>query len=282
MRRRRAFLPPIYLSLVLVLMYVPILVVALYSFNDSRTSATWAGFTTDWYAKLFRDQGMGRALLNSLELAAWSVSASCVIGTLGAVGMTKSKFRVKGALETASTLPIMIPEIILGIAYMAVFSAVGLPFGMPTLVIAHTTFCVPYVYIIVKGRLVGADPALEEAARDLGASPVRVFVTVTLPLILPAVVSGMLLSLAMSLDDLVISFFVSGPASTTLPLKIYSGLKTGVTPQINALCTLMLGAVFLLVALSQLASARRDLPARGAREDTVAPFSPTKTEGGRP
>jgi len=256
MRKRKAPLSPVYLALVLALMYLPILMVVLYSFNDSRTSATWAGFTTDWYAKLFRNDGMGQALRNSLQLAGWSVAASGVIGTLGAVGMSKSRFRGKGALETASTLPIMIPEIILGIAYLAIFSAIGLPFGMPTLVIAHTAFCVPYVYIIVKGRLVGADPALEEAARDLGASPARVFFTVTLPLILPAVVSGMLLSLAMSLDDLVISFFVSGPTNT-LPLKIYSGLKTGVTPEINALCTLMLGAVFLLVALSQLASAKK-------------------------
>lgn len=257
MGKRRRILPPLYLALVLALMYLPILMVVLYSFNDSRTSATWAGFTTDWYAKLFRDQSMGQALLNSLRLAGWSVAASGVIGTLGAVGMAKARFQGKGAFETASTLPIMIPEIILGIAYMALFTALGLPLGMPTLVIAHITFCVPYVYIIVKGRLVGADPSLEEAARDLGASPMRVFLTVTLPLILPAVLSGMLLSLAMSLDDLVISFFVSGPTSTTLPLKIYSGLKTGVTPEINALCTLMLGAVFLLVALSQLMSAKK-------------------------
>ncbi|MCL2544644.1 MAG: ABC transporter permease subunit [Clostridia bacterium] len=269
MRKRRAILPPVYLTLVLALMYLPILMVVLYSFNDSRTSATWAGFTTEWYAKLFRNQGIALALLNSLQLAGWSVAASAVIGTAGAVGMTRARFRGKGAMETVSTLPIMVPEIILGIAYMALFTAIGLPLGMPTLVIAHTTFCVPYVYIIVKGRLVGADPALEEAARDLGASPARVFFTVTLPLILPAVLSGMLLSLAMSLDDLVISFFVSGPASTTLPLKIYSGLKTGVTPEINALCTLMLGTVFLLVALSQLASAKRNHPARSAREDTA-------------
>ncbi len=264
---KRAVFPPVYLTLVLLLMYLPILVVILYSFNDSKTSASWVGFTTDWYAKLFRDQSMGAALLNSLELAAWSVSASGLIGTLGAVGMARAGFRGKGTLEAVATFPIMIPEIILGMAYLTVFSAVGIPFGMPTLVIAHTTFCVPYVYINVKGRLAGSDPALEEAARDLGASPVRVFLTVTLPLIAPAVISGMLLSLAMSLDDLVISFFVNGATTTTLPLKIYSGLKTGVTPEINALCTLMLGAVFLLVAASQLAQSKRTRPPRGARED---------------
>lgn len=255
-KRRPNLFPPVYLALILILMYLPILIVILYSFNISKTSGTWTGFTTDWYSKLFRDQTMGSALLNSLELAAWSVALSGVIGTLGAVGMVKARFRGQGALETASTLPIMIPEIILGMAYLAVFSAAGIQFGMPTLVIAHTTFCIPYVFINVKGRLAGMDPALEEAARDLGASPLRVFFTVTLPLILPAVVSGMLLALAMSLDDVVISFFVTGPTTNTLPLKIYSGLKTGVTPEINALCTLMLGAVFLIVALSQLFGAR--------------------------
>jgi spermidine/putrescine transport system permease protein len=255
-RKHRPAFSPIYLTLVLLLMYLPIAVVVLYSFNDSKSSGMWMGFTTSWYARLFRNSGMGYALVNSLELAAWSVGFSGVIGTLGAVGMARARFRGQGALETASTLPIMIPEIILGMAYLAVFSAMGIPLGMPALVIAHTTFCVPYVYINVKSRLAGMDPALEAAARDLGGTPLRVFFTVTLPLIAPAVVAGMLLALAMSLDDVVISFFLTGPATNTLPLKIYSGLKTGVTPEINALCTLMLGAVFLIVALSRLARAQ--------------------------
>lgn len=255
-RKKRALFPPVYLTLVLLMMYLPILIVILYSFNDSKSSGLWVGFTTDWYAKLFRDSGMGQALVNSLELAAWSVGFSGIIGTLGAIGMTRSRFRGQNALETVATLPIMIPEIILGMAYLAVFSAIGIPFGMPALVIAHTTFCIPYVFINVKGRLYGTDPALEEAARDLGAKPLRVFFTVTLPLIFPAVLSGMLLALAMSMDDVVISFFVTGPTTNTLPLKIYSGLKTGITPQINALCTLMLGGVFLLVSISQLLGRR--------------------------
>ena len=273
MKKRRALFPPIYLTLVLLLMYLPILMVVLYSFNDSKSSGMWVGFTTDWYAKLFRDQSMGQALLNSLELAAWSVGLAGVIGTLGAVGMARKRFRGQGAVEMLSTLPMMVPEVILGMAYLAVFSAVFSfissvfdyrpGFGMLTLVVAHTTFCVPYVFINVKGRLAGTDPALEEAARDLGAVPLRVFFTVTLPAIAPAVISGMLLSLAMSLDDVVISFFVTGPTTTTLPLKIYSSLKTGVTPEINALCTLMLGVVFILVALSQLTRTRRSKPVPG-------------------
>ncbi len=250
MRKKSSAFPTIYLTVVLVLMYLPILMVVLYSFNQSKSGGMWTGFSLTWYDKLMRDGAMAAALGNSLNLALWSVLASGVIGTIGAVGMARTRFRGQGALETLSSLPMMIPEIILGMAYLVVFSAIGIPFGMPALVIAHTTFCIPYVYINVKGRLSGMDPAIEEAARDLGASPLRVFCTVTLPAIAPAVISGMLLSLAMSLDDLVISFFVSG-STTTLPLKIYSSLKTGVSPEINALCTLMLGAVFILVALSQ-------------------------------
>ncbi len=250
MRRKASAFPTVYLTVVLILMYLPILMVVLYSFNQSKSGGMWTGFSLTWYARLLRDGAMATALINSLSLALWSVLASGVIGTIGAVGMARTRFRGQGALETLSSLPMMIPEIILGMAYLAVFSAIGIPFGMPALVIAHTTFCIPYVYINVKGRLSGMDPAIEEAARDLGAPPIRVFFTVTLPAIAPAVISGMLLSLAMSLDDLVISFFVSG-STTTLPLKIYSSLKTGVSPEINALCTLMLGAVFILVALSQ-------------------------------
>ncbi len=254
------------MTLVLLFMYLPIVMVILYSFNDSKYYA-WAGFTTAWYQKLFQNANMGQALVSSLELAGWSVLASGLIGTIGAVGMARTRFRGQGVLETFSTLPIMIPEIIMGMAYLAVFSAIGVSFGMPTLVVAHTTFCIPYVFINVKGRLVGMDPSVEEAARDLGASPLRVFVTVTLPLISPAVLSGMLLALAMSLDDVIITSFVNGSV-TTMPLKIYSALKTGVTPEINALCSILLGSVFVLVALSQL------LRVRKANEPTATSSNP--------
>ena len=146
----------------------------------------------------------------------------------------------------------MIPEIILGMVFMTFFSLIGLPFGMTTLIIAHTAFCIPYIYMLVKARLVGMDPSLAEAARDLGAGELRVFLDVTLPLLAPAIASGMLLSFAMSFDDVIISVFVTGVNVNTLPIKIYSQLKTGVTPEINALCTLMLAATILLVALSSL------------------------------
>lgn len=141
----------------------------------------------------------------------------------------------------------MVPEIILAMVFMAFFSLLGLPFGMVTLVIGHTAFCIPYVFLMVKARLVGIDPSLEEAGRDLGASPARVFFDITLPLILPAVASGSILAFAMSFDDVVISLFVNGPTLSTLPIKIYTQLKTGVTPEINALCTVILAAVVLVM-----------------------------------
>lgn len=160
-------------------------------------------------------------------------------------------------MEYMSNIPMIVPEIILAMAFMAFFSTLGLPFGMVTLVIAHTAFCIPYVFMMVKARLVGIDKSLEEAARDLGASPARTFWDITLPLIMPAVLSGCILAFAMSFDDVVISLFVTGPTLSTLPIKVYTQLKTGVTPEINALCTMILLVVILVMAGYSLIAARR-------------------------
>lgn len=257
-RRKRKLFSPIYLTLVLIILYLPILMVIIYSFNSGRTIGAWQGFTTSWYTRLFGNALMADALKNSLILAVLSSALAGIIGTLGAIGLTRSHFRSAGLVETVATLPMMIPELVLGMAYLALFTAVGVKLGMGALILTHTTFCIPYVFINVKSRLIGMDPALEEAARDLGASPLRVLRDITLPLIMPSVVSGMMLSAAMSLDDVVISFFVTSAETTTLPLKVYTGLRSGGTPEINALSTLMLGAIFLAVALSQLLRARSD------------------------
>ena len=234
------------------LMYVPIVLVIIYSFNESKISSVWDGFSLKWYVDLFKDESMFEALLNSIVLGLSSSFAAAIIGTLGAVGSSKVELKGKGIVEYISTLPIMIPEIILGMVFMAFFSLIGLPFGMTTLIIAHTAFCIPYVFMMVKARLVGMDKSLEEAAQDLGASKVRAFFDIILPLIIPAIASGMLLSFAMSFDDVIISVFVTGVNSNTLPLKIYSQLKTGVTPKINALCTLMFFVTVLICSLSAL------------------------------
>ncbi len=245
-----------YLAAILALTYVPILLTVVYSFNESKITSVWGGLSLKWYRELFSDRDLREALVNSLVLALCSCGAATVIGTMGALGMEKVKLRANGWIEYISTLPMMIPEIILGMVFMATFSLMGLPFGMTTLIIAHTTFCVPYIFMMVKARLAGMDKSIEEAARDLGAGPFRLFWDITLPMILPAVLSGMLLAFAMSFDDVVISLFVTGPKVNTLPIKIYTKLKTGVTPEINALAALLLVVIIAALLLSNFISAQ--------------------------
>lgn len=259
--------PKLYVLLVLALLYLPMVVVMVYSFNNTKLFH-WEGFTLDWYAKLFHNQGILDSLRNSLILALMSSLLAALLGTLGAASMAGRHFRGKGALENLSLIPIMVPEIILGMAYLAFFHTLKLPFGMLTMILAHTTFCVPYIFINVKARLSELDPALEEAARDLGAGGLRAFFDITFPLIGPSILSGMMLAFAMSMDDVVISFFVTGATTNTLPLQVYSMLKMGVTPEVNALCTVMLGSVFLLIALFRLGKAARGRVNRGRQQRT--------------
>ena len=257
----------LYLSVILVFLYLPIVIVVLYSFNDNpaRIPLAFTGFTTRWYQQLFTSRNnYGDALLLSLNVAFWSVLISTVIGTLGAIGMAQRTLRGKAKasgmdtfMETMATLPIMIPEIILGLAFLVVFNKAGFQSNEVRLVLAHTTFCIPYIFLTVKSRLVGMDAALFDAARDLGASPARVMLDITLPLCKPAIISGAFLAAAMSLDDFVISFFVYGAGQGTLPILIYSSVKVGVSPQVNALCSLLIAAAFLLVAVSRYVSAMR-------------------------
>lgn len=267
--------PFVYVGVLTALTYVPILVTVIYSFNASKLTSVWEGFSLKWYQELFRDRDLREALVNSLILAGLSCFNAVVIGTTGALGMhnMKKKYYATGVRDTkrglgriirlndtvasVSMLPIMIPEIILGMVFLSVFSLMDLPFGMLTLVIAHTAFCIPYIYSMVSARLTGMDKALEEAALDLGASAVRVFFDITLPLIMPAIMSGLLLSFAMSFDDVVISIFVTGPKVNTLPVKIYTKMKTGVTPEINALATMMLAATMVVLTAAAVIGRRK-------------------------
>ena len=228
-------------------MYLPILIVIIYSFNENKLTAIWSGFSLKWYAELWKDKDLMEALKNSLILGVLSCFCAGVIGTIGAVGMARMNYKTKGIMEYVSMLPIMIPEIILGMVFLAFFSAISLPFGMTTLVIAHTTFCIPYIYMMVKARLVGMDPTLLEAARDLGASEIRAFWDITLPLIMPAVASGSLFAFAMSFDDVVISVLVTNSRINTLPIKVFSRIKFGVSPEINALSTIMLSVTLIII-----------------------------------
>ena len=228
-------------------MYLPILIVIIYSFNENKLTAIWSGFSLKWYTELLKDKDLIEALKNSFILGVLSCFCAGVIGTIGAVGMARMNYKTKGIMEYVSMLPIMIPEIILGMVFLAFFSAISLPFGMTTLVIAHTTFCIPYIYMMVKARLVGMDPTLLEAARDLGASEIRAFWDITLPLIMPAVASGSLLAFAMSFDDVVISVLVTNSRINTLPIKVFSRIKFGVSPEINALSTIMLSVTLIII-----------------------------------
>lgn len=250
--KNRTRLPNIYLGIILVLMYVPIILVIIYSFNESKMSSVWSGFSFKWYRELFADKAMFDAFVNSIVLGIISSSLAGIIGTIGAVGMSKTHFKANSLIEYISTIPIMIPEIILGMVFLVFFALINLPFGMLTLVLAHTTFCIPYVFMLVKSRLVGIDKSYVEAARDLGASEGRAFFDITVPLIMPAIISGMLLAFAMSFDDVIISIFVTGVSTNTLPIKIYTQLKTGVSPKINALCTLIFGITLIFVILSKI------------------------------
>ena len=248
----------LYLAIMILLMYFPLVMVVIFSFNESRLSANFTGFSLKWYETLANDRDLKEALFNSILLGVLRCGISAVIGTLGAVGMARVKYKTKGMMEYLSTIPIMIPEIILGMVFLVFFSMLNLPFGMTTLVIAHTTFCIPYIFMMVKARLVGIDKSLEEAARDLGAGPIRTFFDITMPLIAPAVLSGSLLAFAMSFDDVVISIFVNGPRLNTLPVKVYAQLKTGVTPEINALCTIILVVITAVLLLSSFLSKRAE------------------------
>ena len=245
MKKKSFRISSLYLILIFIIMYLPILLVIVYSFNSSRINAVYEGFTFKWYLALFNNSAMLEALRNSVVLGLLSSLASAVIGTLAAVGMSRAKIPGGAVVEYLSTLPIMIPEIILGMVFMVFFALLGLPFGMTTLVIAHTAFCIPYVFLNVRSRLVGLDRNIIEAAWDLGAGEMRSFFDITLPLIMPAVISGMLLSFAMSFDDVIISELVTGPGTNTLPVLIYSQIKTGVTPQTYALCSILF--VFTLI-----------------------------------
>ena len=240
----------IYLYVILIIMYLPILVVILYSFNENRINSVWSGFSLKWYIELIKDKDLMIALKNSLILASVSSLSAGVIGTSAALGLNKLNFKGKELLVYLSFIPIMTPEIIMGILFLAYFSLLKAPLGVGTLVIAHTSFCIPYVFSQVRSRLVGLNPSYAEAAKDLGASELRVFFDIILPAIMPGLFSGILLSFVMSMDDVVISIFVNGSKFNTLPVKIYTQLKTSVSPKINALCTIMFFATIIIVGIS--------------------------------
>ena len=239
-----------------VFLYAPILSLIVYSFNESRLVTVWSGFSVKWYGELFRDQQMMAAAWVSVQVAFWTACASVVLGTMSAMVMTRFRdFRGKTLFGALITAPLVMPEVITGLSILLLFVSIG-PIigigeqrGMLTIWIAHVTFCMAFVTVVISSRLGELDRSLEEAAMDLGANRLKVFFVITLPIIAPALVSGWLLAFTLSLDDLVIASFVSGPSSTTLPMKVFSSVRLGLSPKINALATLMILAVSIAAVI---------------------------------
>jgi spermidine/putrescine transport system permease protein len=237
--------------LVYVFLYAPIAILVLFSFNRASQTAVWQGFTLEWYRSLAGNVLILTAVRNSLVVGAAATAIATLFGTFAALALGRYEFRGKGLTRNLLYLPIIIPEIVVGAALVTFFGVVGQRLSLTTVVIAHVVFSVSYVAIVVRARLSGFDRSLEEAALDLGARPVQTFWRVTLPLILPGIVSGALLVFTVSIDDYVITSFVAGVGATTLPLQIYSMLKVGVTPEVNAVSTLLLVLTILLITVAQ-------------------------------
>lgn len=250
-----------------VFLYAPIAVVIAYSFNSARHGGPWQGFTTDWYGKLFDSREKLDAAKNTLILGLSSTAISTVLGTFLGYGLSRYRFPGKRLFSRLMYIPVVIPDIVMAIAMLMFFSLIRdrlgiFELGMTTMIVAHVTFQIPFVAIVVRARMVGIDPSIEEAARDLGASGTQTFRHVTLPMILPAVVAGAMLAFTLSLDDFVVSFFTTGPGAGTLPILIYSSVKRGITPDVNALSTL----IVLVSVLGTLAGLYFQRPRRSSGE----------------
>jgi spermidine/putrescine transport system permease protein len=232
-------------------MYLPILVVAVLSVNQARYSAQWEGFTLKWYAQLLADRRMLEALQNSVVVAIVAVAIAAVLGTLMAVGLSRYRFWGKSLYQGMAYLPLIMPDIAMAVATLVFLATIGLPLNLSTVIAAHVVFCLSYVAIVVSTRLTALNPHLEEAALDLGATPLQAFVQVLLPQLTPGIVSGCLLAFVLSLDDLLIASFTTGAGATTLPIEIFSRIRTGVQPDINALSIVLIMASGLLATAAE-------------------------------
>jgi putrescine transport system permease protein len=261
---RRGWFLPIATTLGFAFLYAPIVSLVVFSFNANRLVTVWSGFSLQSYQTLFDDPVMLEAAWLSLQIATISATIALVLGTLCAVALVRfRRFRGKTVLAGMVSAPLVMPDVITGLSLLLLFVAMEAIFGWPagrgmlTIIIAHSTFCMAYITVVVQSRLTDLDLSLEEAAMDLGATPVRVFFDITLPIIAPALISGWLLGFTLSLDDLVIASFVSGPGSSTLPMVIFSKIRLGVSPDVNALATIIIGIVALGVGAATLIQLRR-------------------------
>ena len=250
--RRTSFTNLVALALGLAFLYAPIAILVVYSFNASRLVTVWGGWSTRWYVALLEDRAMIDAALASVGIAIASAALATVLGTMAALALTRFRFRGRLPFAAMNYAPLVMPEVITGLSLLLLFVAIDLDRGFFTVIIAHTTLTMCFVTIIVQARLANFDRSLEEAAMDLGCPPGRTFFAITLPLIMPAVIAGFLLAFSLSLDDLVIASFTTGPGATTLPIRIYSEVRLGVKPEINAVCTIFIAVVGAAVIAASL------------------------------
>ncbi|MEO3431172.1 ABC transporter permease subunit [Pelagibius sp. CAU 1746] len=252
-------------------LYLPIALLIIYSFNESRLVTVWAGFSTKWYAEMLRNEGLMNAAWVTLKVAFTSSTFATVLGTLAGLIMSRfGPFHGRTLFSGMIYAPLVMPEVITGLSLLLMFVAVALDRGFVTVTLAHITFSMCYVAVVVQSRLAGFDRSIEEAAMDLGSPPGRTFFQITLPIIAPAVIAGWLLSFTLSLDDLVIASFTTGPGATTLPMKIYSQVRLGVTPEINAVCTVLVGLVAAAVLTTSLITRRQEIRREAEERQAVA------------
>jgi len=246
----------LWLLAVFVFLYAPIVILVVFSFNDSRRNIVWQGFTTEYYVRAAQNASLIEAFSNSLLIALVSTILSTVIGALLALGLWRFRFPGRAGLDGAATLPIVIPEICMGVALMVFFNRVGWPTGMPwplnlaPIIIGHVAFSFPFVAVVVRARMAGFDRSLEEASKDLGASEWQTFWNVTVPYMKPGLIAGGLLAMTLSLDDFVITFFTSGPGTLTFPVQVYSMVRFGATPEVNAASTVLIAVTILLTVIA--------------------------------
>jgi spermidine/putrescine transport system permease protein len=246
-----------FISAIFAYLYLPIIILVINSFNDSKYGYEWKGFTVKWYEKLLEDDALMQAFLNSLLIAGLAATVATVVGTLMALAIHRYRFPLKTTASSLLFVVMMSPDIVLAITFLVIFIALGIQLGFWSLLIAHITFCLPFVVITVYAQLKGFDKHLLEAAQDLGAGESRIFRLIIFPLVFPAIVAGWLLSFTLSLDDVIISSFVTGPGFEILPIRVFSMVKVGVSPEVNVLATLLLAISLLLVTFSTLLLRRK-------------------------
>lgn len=245
--RKKNLILTISAAAVYLFLYLPLVIVVVFSFNDSRLNAEWVGFTWKWYAKLFHNREMLTAALNSLIIASVSAGVATILGTLAGIAMQQHRLRLLQILVLA---PIAMPEILMGVSLLVLFILINMTLGLISITLAHITFCIGFVALAVQSRMSSLDPALVEAARDLGATPWRCFLEITLPLLMPGILAGSLMAFTLSIDDFVITFFTAGVGSSTLPLQIYSMVKIAVTPEVNAVSTLLMLLTLVVISVA--------------------------------